>query len=100
MSFYDDPFARDDEEESWVITANGNQCLVIDGAIAATVFRKYDSQPWAIIINRQGFGYFVENEYFEYQPAALERAEAVVNGAKASLVKMQPRDKRVQRSAP
>jgi hypothetical protein len=100
MSFYNDPFARDDEEENWVITANGNQCLVIDGAIAATVFRKYDSQPWAIIINRQGVGYFAENEYFEYQPAALERAEAIVNGAKAYLVKIQPRGQRVQRRAP
>lgn len=97
MNRYDYPFANDDDEPNWVENAKGNHCLIIDDAIAATVFRKLETYAWAIIINRNGVGYFVDDEGFDDVPVAMERAEAIVNGAKACLVKIQPRGQRSQR---
>lgn len=99
MNWYDD-CAGNDNAPLWVESAKGNHCLIIDEAIAATVFRKLETYGWSIIINRKGVGYFVDNEGFDHLPAAMERAEAIVNGAKACLVKIQPRGQRVQRRAP
>lgn len=99
MNWYDDPFANNDGDPNWIKNAKGNHCLIIDDAIAATVFRKLETYAWTIIINRNGVGYIVDNEGFDDVSAAMERAEAIVNGAKACLVKIQPRGQRVQRRA-
>ena len=99
MSWYDDLLACDDSEPNWVESSKGNHCLIIDDAIAATVYRKLETYAWSIIVNRQGAGHFVANEAFDKVPAAMERAEAILNGAEAILVKIQPRGQRGERRA-
>lgn len=99
MNWFDDLLACDDSEPKWVESSKGNHCLIIDDAIAATVYRKLETYAWSIIIDDQGTGYFVADEGFDKLPAAMERAEAIVNGAEAILVEMQPRGQRGQRRA-
>jgi hypothetical protein len=99
MNWYDDLLACDDSEPKWVESSKGNHCLIIDDTIAATVYRKLETYDWSIIVNRKGVGHFVANEGFDKLPAAMERAEAIVNGAEAILVEMQPRGQRGQRRA-
>jgi hypothetical protein len=95
MTWYDDS-ACNDNAPLWVESAKGNHCLIIDDVIVATVFRKLETYAWAIIINRKGVGYFVDNEGFDNLPAAMERAEAIADGAKASLIKLKPALQRVR----
>jgi hypothetical protein len=84
MSWYSD--------EDWRESRNGNHVLIVDGEVAATVYRKDVAKPWAIIINRDGVGYMVFVEFFEELDDAKARAIAVLNGADdACLMPVKPR---------
>lgn len=98
MNWHD--FTADDEDARWIENGNGNHVLIVDGALAATVYRKHESHAWAIIINRHGQGHFVANEGFQHVGDARARAFAIVNGAPARLEIILPRGQRVRRRAP
>lgn len=78
----------------WKKSRAGNYIYIYDGRIAATVFNplKADAGVWRIIINRSLGGYIVEDEYFTDIDEAQERAEAILDGAKAQLKLTRSRD--------
>lgn len=70
----------------WVETSKGNQVYRHDdGEILATVFRNKVG-IWQIIINKDKFGRLVADEYYEDIDNAIERTEAIVDGAPCQLL--------------
>lgn len=70
-----------DDQPNWYESAKGNWCRK-DAAdeVIATVFRN-GHDVWQIIMNREGSGRLVANEYFPESVAAMDRAEAILHGA-------------------
>jgi hypothetical protein len=76
MNFHDQVFPY----EEWITSHKGNHVCIVNDEIAATVYRnKYEI--WQIVINRDGRGFFVVDEYFEDFTAAMMRAEHILQGA-------------------
>lgn len=82
-----------DDEVGWREAPSGNQVLIKDDRIAATVFHPRGAARgvWRIIINRAQAGYIVQNEYFTCHAEAQRRAEAIMNGAPATLKTLRDR---------
>ena len=78
----------------WRESRNGNYIYICYERIAATVFNppKAEAGVWRIIINRPLGGYIVEDEYFTDVDDAQERAEDILDGARANLKLMRSRD--------
>lgn len=70
-----------DDQPKWFESAKGNWCSknAVD-EVVATVFRNSHG-AWQIIINFEGVGRLVANEYFPETATAQNRAEAILNGA-------------------
>lgn len=66
----------------WIESHNGNYVLCDSSGVLATVFRKHylEESPWKIILNKDGRGFILAEEYFFDDAEARERAEAIVDG--------------------
>lgn len=76
------------EYYDWKETDKGNYVCVDADEVAATVF--HNGYKWQIIINRDGVGYAVADEYFDDHPEAIIRAEEVLDGADCILTRLNP----------
>jgi len=75
----------------WKKNYNGNFVgLSAGGCLEATVFSK--DHEWQIILNGGRVGQIVAEECFSDSEDAMGRAEAILDGAKCTLVDLRPRD--------
>ena len=72
----------------WKETAKGNHVCIHSDELVATVFNK--GYGWQIIINRDGEGHIVADEYFDDHEDAQERTEWILCGADCMLSVMPP----------
>ena len=74
----------------WKEVSTGNYVCISSDELVSTVYRT--GLGWQIIINSDGVGYKVAEEYFDDPNDATERAEDILDGADCTLVKMKPKD--------
>lgn len=69
-----------DIESDCLQSRNGNYVLLDDSAIKATVFQN-PYEVWQIIINGDGVGKLVVDEFFMDPHAAIKRVNEIFSGA-------------------
>ena len=76
----------------WIESAAGNHVCIDGDDIVCTVFKSGYSNIWQIVVNDDGEGYFVQDEFFLEHYDAIERAEKILNGSKchANKAKQKP----------
>ena len=78
-------------EYEWKENTNGNFVCISGGNYhEATVF--YKGYEWQIILNGEGFARIVVGESFDNSDDAMERAEAILNGADCNLIVLMPKE--------
>jgi len=65
----------------WKESSAGNHVLIEDEELIATVYKSKHSPTWQIVINHDGSGYFVVDEFYQDSEKAIERTEAIFDGA-------------------
>ena len=68
-------------DPAWKESFAGNHVLIEGEELIATVYKSKHSPTWQIVINHNGSGYFVIDEYYEAFEKAIERTEAIFDGA-------------------
>ena len=68
-------------DPEWKESLAGNHVLIEGEELIATVYKSKHSPTWQIVINHNGSGYFVVDEYYEASEKAIERTEAIFDGA-------------------
>jgi len=68
-------------DPEWKESFAGNHVLIEGEELIATVYKSKHSPTWQIVINHNGSGYFVIDEYYEAFEKAIERTEAIFDGA-------------------
>ena len=68
-------------DPEWKESFAGNHVLIEGEELIATVYKSKHSPTWQIVINHNGSGYFVVDEYYEASEKAIERTEAIFDGA-------------------
>ena len=72
-------------DPEWKESFAGNHVLIEGEELIATVYKSKHSLTWQIVINHNGSGYFVVDEYYQASAKAIERTEAIFDGAACSV---------------
>ena len=72
-------------DPEWKESFAGNHVLIEGEELIATVYKSKHSPTWQIVINHNGSGYFVVDEYYQASAKAIERTEAILDGAACSV---------------
>ena len=75
----------------WIESAAGNHVCIDGDDIVCTVYKNSYSDIWQIVVNDDGEGYFVQDEFFFNHCDAIERAEEILNGSKCYANKAKPK---------
>lgn len=81
---YDSQYIKRTIEVDWVYSSNGNYVCIYDEEIVATVYQSKFSEIWQIVMNKDGKGHFVKDEFFEKPSEAKVRTEAILSGTKCN----------------
>ena len=68
-------------DPEWKESFAGNHVLIEGEELIATVYKSKQSPTWQIVINHDGSGYFVVDEFYQDSEKAIERTEAIFDGA-------------------
>lgn len=68
-------------DPEWKENFAGNHVLIEGEELIATVYKSKRSPTLRIVINHNGCGYFVVDEFYEASEKAIERTEVIFEGA-------------------